>query len=860
MVPMTRIADFARYLKRLKASRRAVTLAARTAVGAFIGVFLLIILQLHLSGTWASQLREGAMRFVPADAASFFYTPDVDQFMREAAPSIISIYSALMDPDDFTPDLISLFVYSDSTTGQKLPPPCRTLQHPADLSDAGIDPNSSLSLMYLDNSIRAAIKFSNESVGLGFLADVLTPLYLQVQSTAKGPANKDSPRKFRIEVEADNVEICVDPDRHKIRSHRDTFELEINKKHSGKRTLPLRLPAIDSGPTRIKVTCQEIVEGGDALPCSCELVQVGKKVDPTTAKKNICGTAVDLASYRSIVHNWQSDLDAGKTIKIGDAYVAKIAGFHVVEQWPKAKPALNYLVHEPPTPIVHDDSFLVHFLQFKNNGKNFKTTIFGGYRPDSLIVFRDLERREIPLYLMTPIGLHFAKGTIVYEAAANVEPQDLTVVQDFSRHEGNIPITWKDWPAGLGLTFGDYSLKQYARFARVSYPTVEPLVTNVLPLVPVILDLMENGVPSLSATILQENKDTFSWRAAIAVPNVTPVGADQLVHFMRNRAIMRQAEWALQSAAGQLIKLRQNISGEDFNDRILERTCPQSYWKLKTGARFNEDGTINRNFIDIIDNAIGDRRSWRYTFNNRTLLRLGPVDDPNVVVWGQAFSSNSLVAKRIIELKKKLSAFTDDLNNAAKSVRALHSLEQIRDQLRSSVPRLIKKASEMEAEGASAKEEDLSSRLRDISKLDDPREARFRLIDLQMSLPTDFATQKATLNVQEIQSLCQAKSGKSNPTAVADYDTNANALRVVDTGPDIDLSIKKETASLNGSGEKIRLDIDSSKIPSWLKILPTEYEKKLNAFPFPNIQVQFSGRPQSGVGVRVRMLAPDVKP
>jgi hypothetical protein len=828
--------------------------------GFFVTTVCAVLILVQLSSSWIDRVKNSAMQFVPVDALSFIVIPDVNKFLTSAAPSILRSVRAFMDSS--TLDLVSLLVPVRIGPNVSVPPQCRVIQEESDLEPNGIDPASSFSVAYLDHGTRFALKFSDESRGLAFISDIFFPMYVELRADGLPEQinNKTPEVTFHLIIDARNIDLCLDKDR------RNTTTGSVQKTATNLgRTLriPIRLNAGQDSAS-VRVECKASIIGVEPQPCSCSLLRIRTGHDSIDEARECNGATINLSKELEDLKKWKLRIGNKETIQIGDSYVAKLFGFHVIEQMRVGEISPLYRLSASLMPITRDDSFLKHFRRFAQNGAAFETTLYGGSRPDTVVAIKPADFRFFPLYLMTPVGIHFKKEQIRLEFVTNLEPKDMALVQALAAR-GEVAAlqkNWTKWPSGFAATMTDSSLKFYAHFLRIFGANFEDRVADFFPLFPLAIDIMEEGARSIIVSITQWDENNKTWRLAVVVPDVSPEYAVHLVELARQRLLERQAKWIIDRAARSARSANNDPDDPDFIKHVVKFTCPQGFWSLRSiepvkDAKGNIVG-FNPD-IDFNGRELKEQsQSWSSIEENVKVEFLAPREDPNAYLWGRANSGQSYVTSDAENIKNLLTKFTEAVNSIQSNLHDTSKPMKERRALINAVAELVQSAVKLENERSSLRDIRLAQTLSEISKLSNVNIAGQKLGEL---VGGDFVNEHATMNEEDVATFCKTNKNTALPLPKAYYDVSSSVLYNVEVVKDIYRPVNApldtiSAASTNGtdSGGKLGIDINTILFGPILNksegaTSAGKTEDIAKRFPFPNIRFYLTGR-DTGNGVQ----------
>jgi hypothetical protein len=805
-----------------------------------------------LNAFGANHFKNGAVRFVPSEAVWFVVVPDIGKFLTYAMPSILEI--ARPPKSSKQEDLMSLVSPAIRSQFSNAFGQCTVVRDLSDLDQYGIDADSSFSAAQLDSGGRIAVKFVDERRGLIFLADALSPMYVQLETVNESESSEnaeatDDEVTFEVAIDARNVDLCPHDDKRRV----VTGKTKLSLPSSGNILfIPLRFGAANVNTASLQITCTTRRPDGRALPCRCQLFSY-EPPRPGTGLYHYrdCSTrAIDLSDRWKTITKWKAVIDGGETATVGNFYVASIAGFHVVEQFNSAEPGLRYRLSEPLLPLDRDDSILQHFRSFEEHGRAFKTTIYGGGRPDWVLGVSSLKLWAIPLYLMTPLAVHFDTDKIEMEYVSNLKPQDMAIVQALANREGSTTLSGgsESRIGGVGAAISDDSTKLYVDAFRTYDPEFENEVSKQFLLAPVILDVMR-GTRSLSVSVVDWNKDTNSWRLAFSVPGVTRDYASSLVDAAMHQNLRRQGRWITNQAAKWAKKLGYDPSGEDFATHVAELTCHQPYWAIKSAR--GVEGEPDKFLIDLKfdDRSLEeDVPKWVTTRNGTAVLPMSAPTDANVTLWGlpggKGFFESSTSA-----LESNLSEFADAFKSVAKSVAELTDPNEILRTVRAAYPDLLKRARYLEDQRFAIKHEGLTQYLNMIVHLSNGLQTRE-----SFTVPDDWKSNMKTfapMRSEDVKVFCDKERSKSVPFPVVYYDEKQHILHGFEQLNDFDRQRAAETPMrLSDPSTKLRFGVRKDVLAGLLDKSgqnPADIER-LKAFPFPVLRFNLEGR-ESGAGV-----------
>jgi len=843
----------------------------RLKLGISIAAIGLLIGTIVWQARTVSQFKSSAMRFVAAEAIGFVAIPNIARFFDNGIPPLNEILGAIADQP--SPDFIKAMM--PRPIG--LPAQCITLAKSADLAANGIVPEGSFSVALLDSGIRAALKLSSDGSGLLFLSDLLFPSYVQLSYPAdqSGDGNDHSTYKFTLSVQSKHVDFCPEREWHQNSASASEFVIEGR---ADTISLPMRLRSsaltATTSPT-IDVTCMVSRGTESAQPCGCDVTEQGLgSVETRHGRQTGCGQDA-FAKRTKDLATWSTELSKGHTVMIGDQYVAEIDGFHVIESpLPGVKKPAKYQMSTPTASIVSDDTLLSQFTTIAAPDKDDATTVLAGVRPDSIVWV--IGTHGLPMYLLTPIGIHFQGAKIAVNVLSNLEPQDSAIVQTIATTSTSEASSrgWSNWRKALGGRLSDSSLKLYARFLRSYFTDIDNDIATYSPLAQVAMDIMEQGAGSIVIAVNQFYSSPNVARLAIAVPDIDSEIAGSMVTRSRRLSIERQARFVSEKA-GELAQ-RRGAGPRNLDQAVNGLYCSSSLWRLEsiglrrtmrpvvpaaddtsdaddTQSAGQEPAAVKpKPLVAINEQAFAaESTSWSETEMGFLFQRILPPDDPNVVVWGNAYvNGTGLVQKDEAEVKPKADEFLDYLHEFQSNLAA--NPNDLRAVLNVMADKLLNFATLLESRRSFARQIGLVVDMKSIIAASNVDDALTKVADLLGKLKNH--ADLALAGPEEIKAFCEAAKGEPPPQSpMAIYDRRTGVLFVVDDTKIIS-SLTASSPQRDADG-KLLVGLETPELAKLLagnKVITEDDAKLLVGFPFARAELVLNGR-EAGTGIAAQL-------
>ncbi|WGD48567.1 hypothetical protein QA641_23205 [Bradyrhizobium sp. CB1650] len=822
-------------------------------LGISIGAMILLVAVVLLQARRVNEFKSGAMRFVPVEAIGFVAVPDLSGFFDHGLPDISEIAKAVAS-EDFN------LARSAIPPPPGLPAQCLALDKASDLASNGIVPHSSFSLAWLDTGFRAAVQLRDDGPGLLFLTDLLFPSYAQLSYQSDTPDADNNATKYRFEftTQSNDVDVCL---KQEWRPKQDAAPVVVESSTS-KIVLPMRFRNSVVGATTsptIELKCTVARNLEPAMPCGCEIIEQGiGNTQTRPARRTNCGQDA-FASRKDDLSTWLAELRKGETVMIGNQYVAHVDGFHIIDSLRGgASKRGRYRMSTPNVSIMSDDSLLSRFGEIAASSKRSGATVFAGIRPDPIVgaiaSVSDNKISALPMYSLTPIGLHFHENKIDLEVISNMEPQDMAIVQTVaaaSKAEAG-ERGWDNWRKALGGKLSDSSLKLYAGFLRSYFLDIDSDIATRSPLAQVAMDIMEQGAGSIVIAVNQFESSSNVARLAIAVPGIDPEIASSIVSRSRRQSIQRQAKFVIDKATA-LAKMR----GEKPNNleaAVRDLYCASPLWQLKSlivkGAE--TPLAVKVKPVIAIDEQVflkeSPKREWTVVAANVPFRRILFPEDPNVGLWGNAYVNGEGLAQadenevrpKVDELIEYLEEFRSNLSDNG------NDLGPVLDAMG---PKLLQQAKFLESRRAFARESNLLAKVEEIMATASVDNTLAKVAGLQglFKTPSDFL-----LGPDDIKRFCSTVDGKLPESPLAFYDDKANVLFVADNAQPI--SALSPPSSKRDADGKLLLGLEAPQLAKLLsgKELVANNAKYFDEFPFARAELVLNGR-ETGTGVAARL-------
>jgi hypothetical protein len=843
-------------------------------LGISIGAVGLLTAVIVLQARAVSQFKSSAMRFVAAEAMGFVAIPDLARFFDNGIPPVNEIAGVLNGKP------VSDFVRSVIPRPDGLPAQCITLGKSTDLAANGIVPASSFSLAWLDSGLKAAVQLRTDGSGLVFLTDVLFPAYAQLsyqsdqshrQSDQPSESNNDAKYKFTFTAQSKDVDFCPEPEWQSKEASTSSLSVESS---TDTIFLPMRFRNSIVGaatPPRIEIGCTVSKNLEPAIPCGCEVVEQGLgDTETRAARRTSCGQNA-IAKRTSDLATWSAELGKGHTVTIGDQYVVVIDGFHVIESLPAgARKRIKYQISTPTVSIVSDDSLLSQFAAIAASDKQPGTTIFAGARPDSIV--GAVGTRGLPMYLLTPVGIHFHDNKIYMDILSNLEPQDSAIVQTVaaaSKSEAS-QRGWSNWRKALGGKLSDSSLKLYAKFLRSYFINIDNGVAKYSPLAQVAMDIMEQGAGSIVVAVdefYSSSTNSNVARLAIAVPDIDSEIAGSIVTRSRRLSILRQARFATEKASE--LAQRHQVDLKNLDSAVKDFYCASPLWQLKSIVLRHGAGPTDANgaptadatpavakakpTVVISEQAFADeslKPGWSVSEAGFLFLRILPPEDPNVALWGNAYvNGTGFAQKDEAEVLPKVDEFADYLDEFKFNLN--DNANDLGPVLDAMGPKLLDYAIFLESKRSFARQSGIVATISEIRAATNVHDALAKVADLQGKFKnrSDFAL----LGPAEIESFCRTADSKLPQSPLAFYDRQASVLFLVDDAKTIS-SLRTSSPERDTDG-KLLVGLETPQLAKLLtgnKIINDNDAKQLREFPFARAELVLNGR-KTGTGIAAQL-------
>lgn len=818
-------------------------------VGLFLAAAASLVGLLAANSLWVSKFKMTAMRFVPSEAVSFVVVPDLESFMTYGSSPFRAIVSNLTAKSADS-DFVALLVPPPKLENVELPTPCIKLRSLSDLEEAGIDARGSASVARLDSGSRITAQVKDDSRAMAFLADVVNPVYLRLSVPMVDREKKDgddqeadeATYKFSIALSPKGISICFDQTKPE------------NK--TGVVYVPLRV--LSSAPgvePAVEVDCS--VETGEEGPksCKCELVVLGLGDNQSGAAHfEDCRKPSELVERPKRIAKLGQEVRSGKTVTIGNHYLAKFDEFYVLESLSNKSAPRNFKISEPRSSIVRDDSFLKHFEEMLDEGKQYSSTVLAGARPDWVLENAAAGLRGIPLYLMTPIGLHFRADDVYVRALTNLEPQDMAVIQMLAARDKQeaTPKSWSRWRDGLGAKISDSSLKTYAHFVRSYFPDADLRLQQVAPLGPAIIDVMEEDASALVASVADVSEDGKSARLAIAVPDISAEYAGRLVGQVRRQIMLRQAKLTVERASRYAMEM--GIRPSRLLTAVPRLMCISPIYEIKSIVvkNFDKDSpaaaVINSTII-LSDTGLSPAASWPASKEDGRLQRLLPFEDANAALWGEGYArTNGHVRtdqqrvqediKELVDVLSELEAVADENG-------------PFRERLAEQGLRLLQMARSLETRRSSIYDQVHLSAAIESVLAGDSEEALVALKSLNGELQEKLDN-NSSMKPADVKLACESidKGVKASPVAL--YDQEVRTLYLLDSVEQA-ATLPKASEQRDAVG-KLLMKFDTVELVELLRRgkAPSSTIEQVEKFPFSGIRFSLAGR-DTGAGAEGRL-------
>jgi hypothetical protein len=835
-----------------------------------------ILVAIVFNSREAARFNATAMRFVPAEAVSFAVVPNLQTFMTNGSSSFLAIVSNIASRKSEA-DFISLLMPAPKLNDLALPAQCRSLRNLADLQQSGLEPDGSFSIARLDSGSRVAIQVKDEARALTFLADVLFPAYVRVSVPVSGNANDPEVgrtfsnvdevdalpnNKFSLSIVAENADLCLDADRQSPQSGivRKDFKIAPDTLYIPVRVVDTQTTGPRSTAT-LDVTCSVAPESTDKppMPCDCALIQLGIGEGAPSAIPGVgCSMSASLNDRAEKVRSWLSSISSGKTIAIGNHFLRKIGSFFVVEQLTVPSTPRSYQILVSGSSLIRDDSVLRQFQKILDDGHQFSSTLFGGARPDWIVDYGGASLRGFPLYLMTPIGVHFRDQEVFVDAVTNLQPQDMAIIQTIAARDKLAFSSGGGWNAsgaGLGAKLADRSLKMYGAFMRAYFPNADQNLAKYAPLGPVAVDIMEEDASTVVLSMNDLSDDGKSARVTLAVPDISPEYAGRLVSKVQRQLVLRQARLTVE--AGGRMALQEGVDADKLLAAIPRFICPPRYWELKSLIRRKSDdvddpetATFRSSIQTNNDDLLADSRNWSALQGDVRLRRLLPFEDANAALWGDAFSGGRGFAQLSQEkIDNDVSGFLDGLAKTGIAVK--NATSGFKETLNYKGEELLEAALSMEASRAGIKNLRVSDSIRQIMQAETSDAALQALAAFQGAMGKNLK-ESALLTEDDIGTFCETGDKKVGSSPVAFYDARLKTLYFLDSAEQMKGS--PQTTLPADSAGKLVVSLTTPNLADLLKKgnLNADRVDQLRRFPFAVVQLTLAGR-ESGAGVEVRL-------
>lgn len=818
--------------------------------GPSVLALLLLIIVFAVQVNRVDAFKSSAMRFVPVEAAGFLAIPNLSGFIDHGLSDINEIMRIAIGEPDFDP----VVAIVPSPTG--LPSQCFTLRKSSDLALNGIVAHSSFSLAGMDAGYRVALQLTDDGVGFAFLTDLLFPAYAQIryESETAETANGQAKYRFEFKAESKNAELCLKPEW----KPKTTDSPIVIESATDKVFLPFRfgksITSVGTVP-EIDLKCTVTKNGGLAKPCGCEIVEQGLgDAQGRPARRTVCGQNA-LSKRKDDLSSWAAALRKGDTVMIGNQYVAEIDGFHLIDILPGgASKRGKYRISAPVASIAGDDSLLPRLNEIANSGSRSGATIFAGVRPGSIASGND-RASGLPMYLLTPIGVHFSGNQIRLDMISNLEPQDSAIAQIVAA--ASKPETsdrgWGNWRKTLGGKLSDSSLKLYANFLRSYFFDIDTNIAAQAPLAQVAVDIMEQGASSVVVAVNEFYSTANIARLAIAVPDIDRENAGSIVSRSRRQSILRQAKFVVEKAS-ELAKKR-GVEPQNLEDAVRDLYCPSPLWRLKSLVVRHGDSpsSVKVQPKIAIDEKVFSSESaksdWSRSAMGFSFLRILPPADRNVALWGNAYvNDKGIVQSDAAEIQINIKAFGESLDEFTVNLNANpNDLGPVLNQMGT----LLEQAKVLESKRDFARRSGLVASLEEIRAGTNIDAVLAKVAELKGRF--NKGADLSLLEGADIKLLCDATEGKLDDTPLAFYDDKANVLFVVDTPETISkLSASSSSRDVDG---KLLLGLETPQLATLLKannIIKEDYTKYFVQFPFAKVELVLNGR-ETGTGIAARL-------
>lgn len=818
------------------------------------------------------QFKSSAMRFVAAEAVSFVVVPDLVGFFNYGTKSFNEIINAI-GGDEKPSNFVSLLLPAPKLQGESLPSSCRAISSSDDLDKNGIVPQSSFSFASLDSGFKLAAKLKPDGSGVLFLSDLLFPTYIRIaypsqsqeqpDGDAKSAENEKSDKrdvyKFSFDIKGSDSEHCANAAWKATVDGGLPYSAAVPGDHL---FVPVRFSNAmlnpQSAPPKIDVVCNVSKNSEAAQPCGCEFIELGiDSTENSPLRRVKCEQADEFKKRKDDLSRWLESLRNGDTVSIGDQYVAMIDGFHVIEGFlsGRRRPA-SFRVTKPTVSIVNDDSLITQFERVLGEGKQYPTTIFAGVRPDLIVHSAGIN--GLPIYLMTPIGIHLSDRKLYVNALSNLEPQDMAIVQTIATasKSRNDQRSWKDWRKGFGGRLSDNSLKLYAEFLRAYFPNADAQLAEVAPLAQVAIDVMAEGagavVVSVGELYSDKDRNKDAARLAIAVPDVDAENAGWIVTQSRRRSVLRQARYTIEKASN--LALEQGGDAKDIKQAAMNLTCESPLWRLSTiDVRPPRDGETTpqiRSNIDINEESF-NRINWSVAESGFQFQRILPFEDANVALWGNAYvGGTGLAEAEALDIKPQADDFFDYIEEMLSNLNDAQS--NYTDVLSAMVPVLSGKSAFLESKRTRLSKKRISAQVNELGEVTSASDAVSRLKAIKEAFRD--ADDLASLGQDEVATLCQTADRKLSTSPIAMHDRKASILYVVDAP---ELIGKFVASSVGGDSDgKLLVGFEMPHLAELLtanQTITADQAKQMASFPFGKMELALTGR-QTGTGISASVV------
>lgn len=827
------------------------------------------------------QFKSTAMRFVAAEAISFVAIPNLKDFFDNGTHSLLEIAKAVVGKDK-DPDLLTLLMPSPVLASETLPTQCRTLRTSADLAKNGIVADSSFSIALLDSGFKSAVKLREDGPGMVFLSDLLFPAYIRIgydpefDIKPKPPAKEEAAEatdsegsqisktpdsyKFSFGIKSSGLDFCPRPEWARKDDAASSIVVEGHGEHL---YLPMRFSDSMSSPTaapqKFEVTCEVSKNSEAPRPCRCDFLELAiGDANADHARQSGCSQDEALKRRKDDIAKWTQSLRGGDTVSIGDQYLAIIDNFHVIEDVSLGgKRPAAYRVSRPIVSIVSDDTLLSQFQRILREGKDFRATVFAGARPDMIDALAKIA--ALPMYLLTPIGIHLSDNEIRVDTLSNLEPQDMAIVQTIAaanKQESNLQ-SWTDWRKALGGQLSDNSLKLYAKFIRSYFPNVDASLAKYSPLAQIAIDIMEQGAGAVVLSVREfysDDHDGHVARLAIAVPDIGNENAGSLVTESRRQSIMRQARFTADKASA--LALQRGAQPKELMQATMALYCVSSLWQLKSvEVRPSHEKDMPPKahpLVEIDEASFLSQTNWSVSENGFDFQRILPFEDANAMVWGNAYlNTQGLAEKDGDEVKLTAADFVDHVEELRSTLS--DDPDAYGKILKSMVPVLTEKAVYLQSKRSFVRENDMVSQTKQLLDATGPDDAVARVNALKEKFSK--AEDIALLGPADIADLCQKDERKLAESPLAFYDRRVKTLYVVDSST-LMLTLKGGSPTGHDTEGKLLVGFEMQNLAELLmgnKIIEADAAKKMTDFPFSKIELSLAGR-QTGTGISAKLL------